>query len=80
MTTIQINHEEDQEMARLKTQLRLPSKKAVLLEGIRLLHDKIKQDARRRHLRKVVLAVREESRRVNREWAPGASAVHLGED
>ena len=80
ITTIQITKGEDQEIAQLKVRLGLPSKKAVLLEGMRLLREKIKGDARRRHLRKVVLAIREESQRVNREWAPGASAVHLNED
>lgn len=80
ITTIQITKGEDQEIAHLKVRLGLPSKKAVLLEGMRLLRDKIKQDVRRRHLRKVVLAVRAESQRTNREWAPGASAAHLDED
>jgi len=76
-TTIQISREEDQEIVVLKKQLCLPSKKAVVLEGIRSLQQKLKEQDRVRRLQAASKQVRTESQRINQEWAPHASATRI---
>lgn len=74
-TTIQITSEEDREISRLKEVLGLPSKKAVVMEGVRGLREILKDQHRRRRLQVASRLVREESRAANREWAPLASSL-----
>jgi hypothetical protein len=79
-TTIQLTSEEDQEIARLKKAMKLNSKKAVVIEGLHALRKLIEAQKRRDRIQKAVLAVREESLAVNREWAPHSTAVRFDED
>lgn len=74
-TTIQVTKEEDRAITRLKNKLALPSKKAVVLEGIRALSDIVEDRQRRRRLQVASLAVRLESKRINKEWAHHSSAL-----
>lgn len=74
-TTIQITSEEDQELRKLKRALRLPSKKAVVLEGVRALRRLVQDEARRSRLQEVSRKVRGSSLEVNREWSPLSVAV-----
>lgn len=75
LTTIQVTSEEDKEIAALKEKLHLSSKKAVVLEGLRLLRQMIRDQQRRRRLQAASRLVREESRKANREWSPLAAAL-----
>ena len=74
-TTIQITPEEDREISELKERLQLPSKKAVVLEGLRSLRQIIKDQQRRRRLKTASLRVRDVSIHTNREWAPLATST-----
>lgn len=74
-TTIQISQEEAQEIALLKEELRLPSQRAVVMEGVRTLRQLLKDQRRHRRLQQASGQVRGESARVNRTWAPLASPL-----
>ena len=75
VTTIQVTSDEDREIVLLKQQLRLPSKKAVVLEGLRTLRQTLQNQERRRRLQKASRLVGEGSRGINEEWAPLSSAL-----
>jgi len=75
VTTIQMTSEEDREINSLKKKLGLPSKKAVVLEGIRTLKQSLQGEQRRLRLQEVSLRVRKTSQKINREWAPYSTAV-----
>lgn len=77
LTTIQVTSEEDKEIVALKEKLHLSSKKAVVLEGLRLLRQRIRDQQRRRNLQEASLLVREESVKINREWSPLATALKI---
>ncbi len=68
--TIQITQEENQQIEQLKTLLKLPSKRAVVLEGLRGLREKYQMSARRQRLRAASQRCREESLEINQEMAP----------
>lgn len=74
-TTIQITAEEDREISELKTKLGLPSKKAVVIEGIRNLREIIQDQRRRQRLQAASREVRKRSFHANREWAPLSTAL-----
>jgi hypothetical protein len=74
-TTFQITPEEDKEINRLKKELGLPSKKAVILEGLRALQDLRREQKRRQRLQTASRLVGQGSLQVNREWASRASAL-----
>ena len=75
VSTIQVTSEEDKEIAHLKEELGLPSKKAVVLEGLRSLR-KLLEDQRRHHrLQSASLLVRKGSSKINREWAAHSTAL-----
>lgn len=75
LTTIQVTSDEDREIAILKEKLGLPSKKAVVLEGLRALRQILQDQMRRKRLQAASRLVREESRRMNDEWAPLSTAL-----
>lgn len=75
LTTIQVTSEEDREIAVLKGKLGLPSKKAVVLEGLRALRQILQDQQRRRRLQAASRLVRGESQKINREWAPLSTAL-----
>lgn len=75
MRTIQITPEEDQEIAELRDRLKLPTKKAVVMEGLRSLRQILQDQQRRRRLQTASQAVRRESLRENRRWARRAVPV-----
>ncbi len=74
-TTIQLSPDEDSLLVRIKQKLRLANKKAVVLEGIRLLDEQVRGRERASRLARASGLVRAESRSVNREWAPISTAV-----
>ena len=74
-TTIQMTFEEDQEILALKEMLRLSSKKAVVLEGIRILREGMRQKDRKSRLQEASTLARKESLQANQEWSPSSSAV-----
>ena len=74
-TTIQISSEEDREIARLKEVLGFASKKAVILEGLRALNERLQELKRRHQLQKASQLVRQESSLLNKEWAPLSAAL-----
>lgn len=74
-TTIQISQEEAQEIARLKAELRLPSQRAVVMEGVRTLRQLLNDQRRRRRLQQASRQVRAESARENRAWSPLAAPL-----
>lgn len=75
LTTIQISKEEDLFIARLKKVLDLPSKKAVVMAGIKKLwfehQNKVKAD----RLKKASLAVQAESLDINQEFSNKAYSL-----
>lgn len=75
LTTIQITSEEDKEIARLKEELGLANKKAVVLEGLRALRQILQDQMRRKRLQAASKLVREGSRRINETWSPLSTAV-----
>jgi hypothetical protein len=75
LTTIQVTSEEDREIAVLKNKLGLPSKKAVVLEGLRALQQILRDQQRRQRLQAASRLVREQSKKINREWAPLSTAL-----
>ena len=75
VTTIQITPEEDNEIALLKDKLGLPSKRAVVMQGIRGLSQLLRDQQRRRRLRAAAALVRDETQRTNREWSKRSSAL-----
>ncbi|MBI4411540.1 MAG: hypothetical protein HY541_03555 [Deltaproteobacteria bacterium] len=74
-TTIQVTREEDRAVTRLKNKLGLSSKKAVFLEGLRALSEIVEDRQRRVRLRAASLAVRADSKKVNKEWAVLSAAL-----
>lgn len=76
-TTIQVTSEEDQEIARLKKILGLPTKKAVVMEGIRSLRQILRDQQRRRRLQEASAVIQSDSRQTNREWAPHSTAIRI---
>lgn len=74
-TTIQVTKEEDRAITQLKKKLGLPSKKAVLLEGMQALTQIVENRQRRTRLQAASLAVRRESIKINKEWAPRSTAL-----
>lgn len=74
-TTIQITSEEDREISRMRSRLGLPSKKAVVLEGLKSLRQILKDQGRRKRLQAASLRLRKQSKEVNKEWAPLSSAL-----
>ncbi len=76
-TTFQISPEEDREITRLKKELGLPSKKAVILEGIRVLHQMKSEQDRRQRLKSASQRVSKHSLKINREWGPRSSALKI---
>lgn len=74
-TTIQITAEEDQEILWLKKQLKLASKRAVVLAGIESLRQMLRNRVRATRLRAASQLVRKESRAVNTEWAEWSTAT-----
>jgi hypothetical protein len=77
LTTIQVTSEEDREIALLKEKLGLPSKKAVVLEGLRALRRILQDQMRRKRLQAASRLVREDSRRINDEWSPLSTALRI---
>ncbi|MBI2083410.1 MAG: hypothetical protein HYT76_07545 [Deltaproteobacteria bacterium] len=77
VTTIQMTLEEDREIAHLKEELGLSSKKEVVREGLRALQGILKDHKRRRQLRNASLSVRKQSERTNREWSLLSPALKL---
>lgn len=75
MRTIQLTDDEDREVAELKKRLSLPSKKAVILEGLRSLRQILQAQKRQRRLRSASLSVRKQSLAANREWASRSTAI-----
>ena len=76
-TTIQISREEDNEIIRLKKALHFSTKKAVVMAGIQKLGAVLRENKRRRRLQEASVRVREESLRVNREWASHSTATEI---
>ena len=76
-TTFQISPEEDRQITRLKKELGLPSKKAVLLEGIRALNQLKSEQTRRKRLQMASERVAKHSLKLNREWAGRSSALKI---
>ena len=74
-TTIQISAEEDREIISLKRRLKLASKKAVVLEGLKNLRQTIVDRQRRERLQTASRLVRKDSLRTNREWGGLGTAV-----
>lgn len=77
MRTIQITPEEDREIALLKERLGLPTKKAVVMEGLKTLRQILQAQKRRRRLQAASYLVRQTSRRANREWAVRAAPLDV---
>lgn len=75
MRTIQLTNDEDREVADLKDRLGLPTKKAVIMEGLRSLRKLVQAQKRRRRLTAASVRVRKQSLSVNRSWAPRGTAV-----
>ncbi len=73
--TIQITPEEDREILALKERMQLPSKKAVVMEGLRALREILRAQQRRRRLQGASQLTRDDSQRANREWARVSTAV-----
>lgn len=69
-TSIQITPEEDREIDELKALFKLPSKRAVVLAGLRELRGKFLQTQRKKRLQSASLLCRDESLVVNREMGP----------
>ena len=74
-TTIQVTKEEDRAITQLKKRLGLPSKKAVLLEGMRALTQIAEDRQRRIRLQAASLTTRRESIEINKEWASRSTAL-----
>lgn len=74
-TTIQISDEEDQEITKLREFMGLPSKRAVVMEGVKALRDLLRRERRRQQMRKASLRVREGSAAANRAWADLSTAT-----
>ena len=77
LTTIQITKEEDAEIGFLKEKLALPSKKAVVMEGLNALREILRNQQRRRRLQASSQMVRKESGRINRDWAGLSTALRV---
>lgn len=77
LTTIQVTFEEDREIDTLKEKLGLPSKKAVVMEGLRALQERIRESQRRKRLHTASHLVYGESKRINQEWASHSSALKV---
>lgn len=75
LNTIQIGPDEDLEICRLKKELGLPSKKAVVMEGIRTLAELFKDKQRSHRLQALSLKLRKQSRKINQDWAPFSSGT-----
>lgn len=73
-TTIQISFDEDQEIETLKSTLGLPSKKAVVIEGLRTLRSLVEERHRRHRLQSLSERLRRQSQLINKEWAPLSTA------
>lgn len=74
-TTIQITAEEDKQITSLKKALNFASKKAVVMEGVRLLAVYRQNQARVSRLQGLSKKIRKSSLQVNREWAAHSTAV-----
>lgn len=74
-TTIQISAEVDQKIIAFKKILRLPTKKAVVLEGLNALEERLAVESRRARILKASLRMRRQSSEINREWAPQSKAT-----
>lgn len=77
VTTIQITPDEDREITDLKEQLKLPSKRAVVMEAVRSLRLLMEDEERRGRLRRASSLVSRGSMDANREWAPQSSALKI---
>lgn len=77
LTTIQVTLEEDKEIALLKDKLGLPSKKAVVMEGLKALRQILQDQMRRKRLQAASRLVREGSRSANQEWASLSTALQI---
>lgn len=75
VSTIQVTSEEDKAITRLKREMGLPTKKAVVVEGLKALRQMLQAQQRRRRLQAASRIVRQESLRINEEWAPLSSAL-----
>ena len=75
LTTIQITSEEDKVIGRLKKELGLPTKKAVVMEGLQALKQTLKQQKRTKGLQAASRLVRRESLRTTQEWGPLGTAT-----
>lgn len=74
-TTIQISTEEDREIMHLKKELGLATKKAVIMEGVHSLAERVEEWKRKRRLQKASQLTRRESIEENRLWAPLAAPL-----
>ena len=75
LNTIQINKDEEKLIIKLKKDLGLPTKKAVVLQGLELLLKEQKERDRRERIKVAVALCREESLRINEEMSPHGYAV-----
>ncbi|OGQ08164.1 MAG: hypothetical protein A3G32_08460 [Deltaproteobacteria bacterium RIFCSPLOWO2_12_FULL_40_28] len=80
LTTIQITIDEDMEISQLKRELKLPSKKAVVMEGVRTLSQFLKDKKRRLHIQNLSLKISKESGKINKEWAPLSTSLKHDEN
>jgi hypothetical protein len=75
LTTIQITKEEDHVISRLKKLFDMPSKKAVIMAGIKELLRQHQDRLRHDRLRRAVKAVQDESQTVLEEMSHLATAL-----
>jgi hypothetical protein len=74
-TTVQLSKKEDQELVRLQHSLKLPTKKAVIIEGMRALDALARERERQGQLQRASALVRKQSQKENREWAALGTAA-----
>lgn len=79
-TTIQMTPTEDRLITSLKKELGLPTKKAVVMEGVRALKQLFEEKGRVNRLQKASYKIRSESQAVNREWSSLSTSLKSYED
>lgn len=75
LNTIQINKDEEKLILKLKKDLGLPTKKAVVIQALELLLQEQKARERKERIKAAVALCREESLRINEEMSPHGYAV-----